>query len=387
MEEQYQNAVNLFHAADCMVACRDKILIYRKALAKFKNIEEYKDSKYFCRQCRARAKQTRTDMKEAAYNSALNRKKKAKSARDFIQAEEEFRALEDYKDSQAMAKECSQMILKLEKKSIRGNIMRIVIAICVIVFLLGNTTAPMKYLRARAYKRIGMYNMAIKLYSKLDTYKDSAARLAECEYFYGLKLKGDKKYEDAQKAFAAANSYKDSDAQELAIEKIRIEASEVGEIVDIGGLKWQILKKEDHAALLIKSSHFSDVTFHDTLENVTWETSSIREWLNTDFMENTFSEEERKNILLSNIEMEDNEMYGVDGGNDTEDFIFLLSASEAEEFAECLSDCKIASWLRSPGSSTNTASFLSDENIVMEYGYLVNSAGFTARPVMWFAYV
>lgn len=387
MEEKYQSAVQLFHAADCMVACRDKILIYRKALAKFKTIEEYKDSKHFCRQCRARAKQTRADMKEAAYNTAMNRKIKAKSARDFIQAEEEFRALEDYKDSQAMAKECSQMILKLEKKSIRGNIMRIVIAICVIVFLLGNTTAPMKYLRARAYKRIGMYNMAIKLYSKLDTYKDSAARLAECEYFYGLKLKEDKKYEDAQKAFAAANSYKDSDAQELAIEKLRIGKSEVGEKVDIGGSQWQILKKEDNAALLIKSSHFSDVTFHDTLENVTWETSSIREWLNTDFMEKTFSEEERNNILLSNIKMEDNEMYGIDGGNDTEDFIFLLSSSEAEEFADCLSDCKIASWLRSPGSSTNTASFLSDENIVMEYGYLVNSAGFTARPVMWFAYM
>lgn len=385
MEEKYLDAVKLFHAADCMVACRDKILIYRKALARFKSIEEYKDSKSYCRQCRARAKQTRIDIKEAAYKTALNQKIKANTARDYIQAEESFRNLDDYKDSQAMAEECLQLRNNLEKKSIRGNVMRIVIAICVIVLLIGCTTTPVKYLRARAYKKVGMYNMAIKLYTKLDTYKDSESRLAECQYFYGLQLKEDEKYDEALKAFAAANSFEDSDAQKLAIEKKLIENSQPGETVNVGGASWKILKKDEDAALLIKSNKFSDITFHDTLENVTWETSSIREWLNTDFMD-TFSEEEKNNILLSNIQMDDNEMYGIDGGNDTEDFIFLLSSSEAEEYAEYLGDCKVLSWLRSPGSSTNTASFLSDENIVMEYGYLVNSTGFTARPVMWFAY-
>ena len=100
----------------------------------------------------------------------------------------------------------------------------------------------------------------------------------------------------------------------------------------------------------------------------------------------TFSNEEKGSILLTDVLMEDNEMYQVDGGNDTQDHIFLLSASEAEKYADVLPKCKVNNWLRSPGSDPKTASFLGEENIVMEYGYLANAAGFAARPAMWFSY-
>lgn len=386
MEEIYQETVKLFNAADCMVPCRDKILIYRKALAGFKKIEGYKDSKKYCMECRKRAKQTRADIKNAAYEAALNHLNNAKSIRDFIVAEEEFRALDDYQDSKNMADKCVQLKAKYEKKSMRGTIMQITIAVCVAFLLIASITTPFKYLRARAYKTAGMYNMAIKLYSKLDTYKDSEARLEECKYYYGLKLKEEKEYPEARQAFAAAHSYSDSDMQEVAMEKLIIDTHEAGNSVVIGGVSWIILEKRDNAALLIKSSHFSDITYHNELEDVTWESSSIRQWLNTEFITKTFSDEEKSNILLTDVVMEDNEMYNVDGGNDTQDYVFLLSSREAEQYADILGAKNVTSWLRSPGSNTQTASFLSDENIVMEYGYLVNSSGFTARPAMWFQY-
>lgn len=386
MEEKYQKSVNLFNAADCMFACRDKILIYRKALARFKQIEDYKDSKQYCRECRKRAKQTRAEIKQLAYESALKKMQLAKSAREYELAEDEFRALEDYQDSQDMAEKCLQLKANFEKKSFRGNIMKIVIAAVIVIMLIANITMPFKYFRARAYKTAGMYKAAIKLYTKLDTYKDSEAMLKECKYYYGLKLKDDNDFKAARKAFASADSYYDSEAQEVAMEKLIIEYSDIGKTVVIGGFSWIILDKKEDSALLLKNNHFSEITFHEKLEDITWENSSIRKWLNTTFITDSFSEEERNSILLTDVVMDDNEMYQVDGGNDTQDFIFLLSVNEAEQYADLIPQNKITSWLRSPGSNPQTASFLSEDNIVMEYGYLVNSEGFAARPAMWFTY-
>lgn len=385
MEEIYQQTVKLFHAADCMTACQDKILIYRKALASFKEIEDYKDSKQFCRECRKRAKQTRLDIKANAYEAALRRMSNAKNLRDLDLAEEKFRALADYQDSPNMAEKCLQLKAKYEKKSVRGNMMRISIAVCVFVLFLSFTTTSFKYLRARAYKTAGMYNMAIKLYAKLDTYKDSESRLEECKYYYGLKLKESKDYPQARQAFAQAHSYHDSEAQEAAVEKIILSNYKVGEKVVIGRQSWTILDKKNDAALLIMNRPLDNITFHNMLENVTWENSSLRQWLNSDFMD-TFSKDEKHNILLSDVNMDDNAMYQVDGGNDTEDYIFLLSVDEAEKYDEYLPSCRVNNWLRSPGSDPKTASFLSEENVVMEYGYLVNAEGFSARPAMWYSY-
>ncbi len=385
MEEIYQQTVKLFHAADCMVACRDKILIYRKALASFKKMEDYKDSKQYCRECRKRAKQTRLDIKADAYEAALKKFSNAKSIRDYDKAEEEFRALDDYQDSPNMAEKCLQLKAKFEKKSIRGNMMRIMIAVFVVVVFISCTTTSFKYFRARAYKTAGMYNMAIKLYAKLDTYKDSESMLEECKYYYGLKLKDNQDYPEARQLFAQAHSYHDSQVQEAAVEKIIIRNTEIGKKVVIGGHSWTILDKTDDSALLIKNRALGNVTFHDTLENVTWENCSLRKYLNTDFMK-TFSNEEKQNILLSQVTMKDNNMYHIDGGNDTNDKVFLLSSEEAEQYYNVLPTCKVNTWLRSPGSDPKTASFLAEGNIVMEYGYLVNVEGFAARPAMWYSF-
>lgn len=386
MEEIYQNAVKLFHAADCMTACPDKILIYRKTLARFKQIEEYKDSKKYCRACRAQAKLTRLQIKENAYKAALNRFNKAKNVQDLLAVEADFRKLDDFQDSKNMVEKCIQKQAIYEKKSLRGSIMQIILAVCVIGMLLASLTTPFKYLRARAYNRTGMYDMAIKLYTKLDNYKDSEARLRECKYLYGLKLKEEQNYVDARQAFVAAKSFEDSEAQEANMEQLIIDTKHPGKSIVIGGVSWIILEKTEHEALLIKSSHFEDVPFHNSLQDVTWENSDLRKWLNSDFLDQTFTPEERANIQLTNVKMDDNDMYGIDGGNDTEDHIFLLSSKEAEKYSDLLGASDVTSWLRTPGSNPQTASFLSDDNIVMDYGYLVNSSGFTARPVMWYTY-
>ncbi len=72
--------------------------------------------------------------------------------------------------------------------------------------------------------------------------------------------------------------------------------------------------------------------YHNVQEDVTWETSSIREWLNDEFYNTAFSKEEKKEInevCLNNFDM----LYpegglAAFGGRDTKDNIFLLSGDE-----------------------------------------------------------
>ncbi len=63
----------------------------------------------------------------------------------------------------------------------------------------------------------------------------------------------------------------------------------------------------------------------------TWETSSIREWLNDDFKNAAFSSEEQKWLAATNVEKEYNPYWDTSGNNDTTDYVFLPSMKELED--------------------------------------------------------
>lgn len=68
---------------------------------------------------------------------------------------------------------------------------------------------------------------------------------------------------------------------------------------------------------------------------MTWETCTLRSWLNSTFLNAAFSSEEQKAILtttMDNSESQGNGQWSVTGGNNTEDRVFLLSYAEAKEF-------------------------------------------------------
>ena len=82
--------------------------------------------------------------------------------------------------------------------------------------------------------------------------------------------------------------------------------------------------------------------------DITWEDCSLRTWLNSDFLNAAFSGEEQKAILLSDVNNNDSSGYsgwlpydenGIDyemeihvaGGNNTQDYVFILSGYEVFE--------------------------------------------------------
>lgn len=101
-------------------------------------------------------------------------------------------------------------------------------------------------------------------------------------------------------------------------------------------IEWIVLEKDsENKRALIISKYILDVRFNvykSGEKNTTWENSNIRTWLNNEFYNIAFTEEEKNKIKEVQLVNEDNDDYMTLGGRDTMDKIFLLSISEARKY-------------------------------------------------------
>jgi len=159
---------------------------------------------------------------------------------------------------------------------------------------------------------------------------------------------------------------------------------EVGETVQLGGHDWQVLDVQDGKALLLSKKVLLTRAYHPSGGEITWENSDIREYLNGDFYEATFTDEEKARIVETNLENKSNSQYGTGAGNDTTDKVFLLSINEAEKYipdsadriAENIeNDETVLWWLRTPGRGKEYAANVGTTGSIDFHGILVVEAG------------
>jgi hypothetical protein len=105
----------------------------------------------------------------------------------------------------------------------------------------------------------------------------------------------------------------------------------IGDVVRVGPYDWKVLEVKDGKALIISVPLVAEMAYHTDGGNITWENSSIRQYLNGEFL-NVFSAEERALIAETRVVNENNPNYGTSGGNDTDDYVFLLSISELQAY-------------------------------------------------------
>ena len=167
-------------------------------------------------------------------------------------------------------------------------------------------------------------------------------------------------------------------------------------------VKWMVLKQENGKALLLSAYGIDGKPYNEEDKDVTWETCTLRKWLNEDFYYDTFTEEEKKRICLTKAGNPDNPRYGTKGGNDTEDRVFLLSIGEAETllpekvkrrrtltpYARTELDYSWWSdwswwWLRSPGDYLNVAADVNSDGGIDGSGRYVGSSNGAVCPALW----
>lgn len=187
----------------------------------------------------------------------------------------------------------------------------------------------------------------------------------------------------------------------------------------VEAIQWIVLETSGSDSILISSKILDGGRkYNDLYGECTWEDSSIRDWLNgTDaysvnngelyneqlnFINRAFTDEEIAKIKKVTNSSKDNDTYKTEGGNDTEDLVYLLSADEfakyftkesgfnsmayGTDYAEGrgLSTDKNSAgiwWLRDPGAKTFMLA-VDRSGSVADGGYTVNDTTEGIRPVI-----
>ncbi len=193
----------------------------------------------------------------------------------------------------------------------------------------------------------------------------------------------------------------DEEEEEEEVEYLSIQDLSTFETVKFGPYEWLVLNQNEKGKLLITKEAVASRPYNGELVDCTWETCSLRKWLNDEFLKD-FSKKEQGQILETVVKNEDNPKKGTKGGNNTKDKAFLLSIGEAYRLFDndaariCIPNAKAKEqgvytdkqgaclwWLRSPGYSSYDAALIYFDGDVYRKGLCVNSDDSGVRPALW----
>ena len=259
--------------------------------------------------------------------------------------------------------------------------------------------------------------------------------LLEEKYQEAEHLLEENKYDEAAEAFEALGDYKDSAARVEEVFKAQKWASiAVGGTYTFGSyeqdnntsngnedVEWLVLAKEGDRILIISKYALDCQQYNTSYTGVTWETCSLRKWLNSTFLNVAFSEDEKAMIPSVTVSADkkpsyrtnpDNDTtnpgYRTSSGNDMTDQVFLLSIQEVNKYfsssearkcaptayataqgAQAYNSNKVDDiatcwwWLRSPGDESLLAAYVDCDGRVNVNGRAISHANDAVRPALW----
>ena len=172
-------------------------------------------------------------------------------------------------------------------------------------------------------------------------------------------------------------------------------------------IKWRVLSVEGNDAFLMADQCLDTQPYNEEDEDVTWETCTLRTWLNDTFWNNAFSTNEKNAIRYTTVINEDNSYYETEGGNTTVDKVYVLSEREAyntiygfgsiygvsatrkSKVSEYAKECGAYTsgenghwWLRTPGENADDAMRAEYDGWISRVGNPVTTIYHTVRPVL-----
>lgn len=428
----------------------------------FLTIPEYKDAKEQAKKCMNTAETIRAGlyanaigaMKDAGENSAkwsIAMKELAEPElneyRDVPQLRKQ--AEQRFDECLAAEKEAKCQEAKIVRRALRAvkakKILKIILgivaiaAVVVIVRFAPQVITPIcNYKNAEALRAIGQYEEAIAAFMELGDYSDAKTQITETLYLRGKELLTAEDYEGAARSLISIKGYKDTDnllteddniiAATTAVAAERKAKFVVGNYVTLGTyphtalgntrepIEWLVLARDGNKALLISRYALDAQPYNTDDASVTWETCTLRTWLNGTFYNKAFNGIEQVAILTTSVNNSQTQGYSgwsTSGGNATQDKVFLLSYAEANKYfgatynnssntksrvaptayaraqgASTNNSYKTAEgnfagwwWLRSPGSDQNIAAFVSADGSIGNY-YVHSDSG-AIRPALW----
>ena len=240
-------------------------------------------------------------------------------------------------------------------------------------------------------------------------------QIGKCYYDYGL-------YGEAYHQFKPISGYKDVDSIIENDNNISAAAAvaawraqfKVGKTVTFGSydqdnntlngaeaIEWLVLAKHGETATLISKYGLDAKPYNKEHTDVTWETCTLRKWLNSDFLNAAFTPEEQDRLQTVTVTVDKNPEFSTNPGNDTQDKVYLLSIDEVNRYFAsdtkrvCMptktavangaftGDSRACTWwLRSPGRTTRLAAYVYGIGSIYNFGLNICCDSVAVRPVV-----
>ena len=192
------------------------------------------------------------------------------------------------------------------------------------------------------------------------------------------------------------------------------EEADVGDVIVFGSyeqdndtsdgkeaIEWVVLEKSDDSLLVISRYALDGRVYDESyLGGITWDTCSLRRWLNNGFLNEAFSQTEQMKIEESSVETAVISEGVNMGSRESKDRVFILSTEEAQQYlTEELKKCEATAyaaeqdvyiskftgycrwWTRTSVSGRNDAAFVDSEGS-LDSGYSSTYSSNAVRPAM-----
>ena len=353
------------HAVNAMNAAKNE-KEYQAASSSFKSVSGWKDADALAADCLEKAEIIR---KDAIYDRGVNVMNSAKTVSDYQAAAKEFKSIPHWKDADQYAKQCLEKAEVCRKDDVYSA-----------AFVKRNT------------RSIEKLNQAIKEFGSISGWRDADDQIEFCkkkieeikseEESHRLesehkkeeqRIRAEEEEKERQKkrkkgikiasiaasavAVCAAfvivlttviipNQKYNSSVEKYGKDMVDgISALKDGDTYKFGSyeqdnnnsngkedIEWIVLEKNGYSCLLISKYALDCQKYNDSETEVTWETCSLRKWLNEDFINKAFTSEEQSVVSDSTVNADRNTVFSTSSGNNTTDKVFLLSIAEAEKY-------------------------------------------------------
>lgn len=371
------------------------------------------------------------DRMTGIYNSAVNLMNVAESEYSYITAAQKFQTISGFKDADALAEQCLKKAETCRKDDMYNQ---------------GKSKMSSRSVEG--------YETAIKLFEEILGWKDTNEQIVICRNNIG-EIKARREAERLEAERKAEERRIQAEKTKKRLKKIAavaipalfaflivlntivipninrkagyakygevLKAANVGDTIKFGkyeqdnnlsngkeDIEWSVLAKEDNSVLLISKYALDCKEYNSITTSVTWETCSLRKWLDGTFMDSAFDGAEKSIVKKTKVLAEKNPNHSTDPGNATTDKVFLLSINEANKYFGSDEDRKCAPtkyakangaytessytkngvptccwWLRSPGDDQGLAAYVYCDGPVNYYGYYVRNDNICVRPALW----
>ena len=327
-EQDYREACRLRQEAKTIPEYGHAINYFRST-----GLAEYKDSAKLADECRtAIAEIEEQQRKERAAKEEAERQRKEAEAKAAAERAEQERQRREYEakiaaeeaERQRNEQEKAEAARKKKKTTIGIIIAAIIVIGIVVAFVISKIVIPGKqYEEAENLLTESNYYEAYQAFGALGSYKDSAVRAASIETDHITDIRYAQICEAQPGDTVRWGHYEQDQNADNGQEEI----------------EWIVLSVENGQAYMISKYVIDEQPYNSVWTDVTWESCSLRGWLNESFYQTAFSREEQSKIIPQLTDFD----FTIEWDNFShhfhfEDYVSMLGEGEAEKYKDALGE-------------------------------------------------